>query len=461
MKKLPKIAIIGKPNAGKSSLINRLCSDNEAIVHEEPMITRDRKYYKTDWNGMYFNMLDTGGIDLESEEKLSKQIWRQSEAAIRESDIIIFLVDLKSPISPLDEEIADILRKSGKPLIFVGNKWDSQKSEYYTEEYLKLGFGYPVMVSAIHGLNITELLDEIIFKIRQLDLYKYRKSGIEETAINNIEGGAAEKSGHEMEENNEGIAGIAILGQPNSGKSTLFNKILKEERVIVDEAEGTTRDSIDSIVTINERQYRFIDTAGLKRDKVKEQDLEFYSKIRTLKTVEKSEICLILIDATKEITNQDQKIVRLCLEKGASVCIVFNKTDAVDNEKIESLVDYFNNMLEYIDFVPFLKISALKDVHFNELFEMIEYLLEERLKKISENKLMALFKEIENESAVYVKGKKFRIKFIRQIKISPPGFLIFSNMDVNKKTNIKRFIENNIRDKFGFTGTPLFFKFKH
>ena len=459
MKKLPKIAVVGKPNAGKSSLINRLCSNVEAIVHEEPMITRDRKYYKTEWDGIYFNVLDTGGIDLSSEAKLSKQIYLQSKAAIEESDIIVFVVDIKSPLSPLDEEIADILRKSSKPIIFAGNKWDNPQGEYFSGDYLKLGLGWPIVVSAIHGLNITELLDEIVKKIKDLGIKV--EPGDTEFPVD-TEGRNADEIFEEVEENEEdSISGISILGQPNCGKSTLFNKILNEERVIVDAVEGTTRDSIDSTVIVNEKHYRFIDTAGLKKNKLKEQDLEFYSKIRTYRSIEKSQICLVMIDSTKQITNQDQKIVELCLQKGCSVCIIFNKKDAVSAEKLESLINYLNNMLSYIDYLPFLTMSALKDANTDELFRMIDYLLEERQKKIPENKLMQLFKDIDNERAVYIKGKKFKIKFIRQIKTSPPGFLVFSNMEVKKKSNIIKFIENSMRDKFGFTGTPLFFKFKH
>ncbi|MBM3700607.1 MAG: GTP-binding protein [Actinobacteria bacterium] len=323
------------------------------------------------------------------------------------------------------------------------------------------------MVSAIHGLNITELLDEIVKKIKDLGIKvepedkEYFADKNYRNDDDNFEDFEESAGGNNIESEEDGISGIAILGQPNSGKSTLFNKILDEDRVIVDDVEGTTRDSIDSTVTVNGKHYRFIDTAGLKKNKLKEQDLEFYSKIRTYRSIEKSQICLLLIDSTKQITNQDQKIVELCLQKGCSVCIIFNKTDAVSGEKLESLINYLNTMLAYIDYLPFLTMSALKDKNTDELFRMIDYLLEERHKKITENKLMQLFKDIDNERAVYIKGKKFKIKFIRQIKTSPPGFLVFSNMEVKKKNNIIKFIENSIRDEFGFTGTPLFFKFKH
>ena len=443
MKKLPRISIVGKPNVGKSTLINRLCSNTEAIVHSEPMITRDRKQYKTDWAGISFYLIDTGGIDLKNEQKLSKQIYNQSIKAIEQSDIVLFVVDLKSPISALDEEIADILRKSAKPVIFAGNKWDDSRSEYFTEDYLSLGYGYPITVSAIHGLNIYELLDSIIENIKKL-------STMEEYT------GFSQLDQEELR-----IPSISILGRPNVGKSTLFNKIIREERVIVDDIEGTTRDSIDSIVTINKKHYRFIDTAGLKKDKIREENLEFYSKLRTLKSIEKSDICLVLIDSKNGITIQDHKIIATCVEKGASVCVLFNKTDLLDSDELEKLIELFNMDFEYIKYIPFLKISALISINLNKIIALVDRILEERGKKIPDNKIMELFKKIETKDAIYLKGKKFKIKFIKQFKQSPPGFIVFSNMDISRKTNIKRYIESNIRKNFGFIATPIFFKYKY
>jgi len=437
---LPVIAVIGRPNVGKSTLINRICVNQEAIVHSEPMITRDRKYNRTDWDGVEFFILDTGGIDMFSEEKLAPEISKQSKKAIEEADIVIFVVDIRDPISPLDEDIADMLRKSGKPVIFTGNKWDSERASYYTEDYLKFGFGYPVSISAIHGLNISELLDDIIKKIRSLPAYD-------------------DISVQDDEEESE-IPHISILGQPNVGKSTLFNTLIKEDRVIVDEVAGTTRDSIDSLVEHDGKTYKFVDTAGLKKDKIREEDLEFYSKIRTLKSIERSDVCLLLIDSSREITNQDEKILMTCLEKGASVCAVFNKIDILDDDELNAKVEDFVDRTDYLRFIPYIKISALKDMGIKRIFKIIEELLDERNKKIPDNKLNTLFKELGASSSLNVKGKKFKIKFIRQIRISPPGFLVFSNMDISKKSNIKRYIESNLREKFGFKGTPIFLKFK-
>ncbi len=247
MENLPKVAIIGRPNIGKSTLINRICKSREAIVHQQPMITRDRKYYLSDWNGKDFYLLDTGGIDLKSTKRLSLEIFIQAKKAIDEADVIIFMVDIAEPLSVMDREIALILRKSEKEIIFVGNKWDDPGRVFYTEDYLEFGFGYPLKISAVHGKNIGDLLDLIAEKL----------------PANNPNG------------NNDPdkLPVISILGRPNVGKSTLFNTFIREERAIVDDIEGTTRDSIDSIVTIREKSYKFIDTAGLKKHKKNMDDL--------------------------------------------------------------------------------------------------------------------------------------------------------------------------------------------
>jgi len=437
IKNIPKIAIVGRPNVGKSTLINRICGRVEAIVHHEPMITRDRKYYKSDWNGKIFYLLDTGGIDLKSKHRMDARVFLQTKKAIDESDIIIFLIDLREPVSPLDEEIAAMLRKTDKDIIFAGNKFDSEKGDYYTEDYLKFGLGYPIKISAMHGLNTGDLLDEVV------SMFKEDSAGI-----------------NEYEEKK--IPGICILGKPNAGKSTLFNSIIKEERAIVDEVEGTTRDSIDVILSMGDKNYKFIDTAGLKKSKIKEEDLEFYSKLRTIRSIENSDICLVVIDCTGEITLQDVKIVEICIKKGASICIIFNKIDLVDKDTVYHITKTLNDKLRFANYIPSLDVSALTKKGIENIIDMIDELVMERRKKINESDLNRFFKELDQKKGgIYFKGIKFKIKFIRQLKASPPYFLVFSNMDAGKRVNVKRYIENNIREKFGFTGTPMYFKFKY
>ncbi len=436
MENLPKVAIIGRPNIGKSTLINRICKTREAIVHQQPMITRDRKYYLSDWNGKDFYLLDTGGIDIKSTKRLSLEIFIQAKKAIDEADVIIFMVDIAEPLSVMDREIAQILRISEKEIIFVGNKWDDPGRVFYTEDYLEFGFGYPLKISAVHGKNIGDLLDLIAEKL----------------PVNNPKG------------NNDPdkLPVISILGRPNVGKSTLFNTFIREERAIVDDIEGTTRDSIDSIVTIREKSYKFIDTAGLKRTKKNMDDLEYYSKLRTERAASESDIALILIDSTKlNITKQDIKIVEMCMDKGISICIVFSKIDLVDSETLDALIKDLDYSLRFAHFIPFLKISAITKKGLGSLIKMIDTLMVERAKKIPDKKITELFKSLTLKKGIYIKGKQFKVKFARQIRTSPPSFLIFSNLDATKKINIRKYVENSIREEFDFTGAPIFLKFKY
>ncbi len=436
MENLPKVAIIGRPNIGKSTLINRICKTREAIVHQQPMITRDRKYYLSDWNGKDFYLLDTGGIDIKSTKRLSLEIFIQAKKAIDEADVIIFMVDIAEPLSVMDREIAQILRISEKEIIFVGNKWDDPGRVFYTEDYLEFGFGYPLKISAVHGKNIGDLLDLIAEKL----------------PVNNPKG------------NNDPdkLPVISILGRPNVGKSTLFNTFIREERAIVDDIEGTTRDSIDSIVTIREKSYKFIDTAGLKKTKKNMDDLEYYSKLRTERAASESDIALILIDSTKlNITKQDIKIVEMCMDKGISICIVFSKIDLVDSETLDALIKDLDYSLRFAHFIPFLKISAITKKGLGSLIKMIDTLMVERAKKIPDKKITELFKSLTLKKGIYIKGKQFKVKFARQIRTSPPSFLIFSNLDATKKINIRKYVENSIREEFDFTGAPIFLKFKY
>jgi GTPase len=436
MGNIPKIAVIGRPNIGKSTLVNRVCQTREAIVHKQPMITRDRKSYLTDWNGRKFYMLDTGGIDDGIGKKLNLQIAIQAKKAIDEADLVIFMVDLSQPVSPLDREITDLLRRSEKKIIFAGNKWDDPGKGLFLEDYLELGFGYPFKISALHGRNIGDLLDMVVEEMPG-------------------------ETGEQPPEDDK-VPVISILGKPNVGKSTLFNTFLREERAIVDEVEGTTRDSIDSMVKIGKSSYRFIDTAGLRKKKRKMEDLEYYSTLRTERAAENSDIALILIDSSYgEITRQDLKIVEMCIDKGVSACIVFSKYDLIDLEQLDSLIKDLDRELRFADYIPFLKISSKTKKGLGSLIKMIDGLMEQRSKKIKDNSLTEVLKKACREKEVFSKGRQFKVKFARQTGTSPPSFLVFSNMDTSGKTNIKRFVENIIRKNFDFTGSPLFIKFKH
>ncbi|MCL6088064.1 MAG: ribosome biogenesis GTPase Der [Actinobacteria bacterium] len=433
---LTVVTVVGKPNIGKSTLINRICVSKDAIVHEEPMITRDRKYYKAEWNGKNFYILDTGGIDFKPDNKLSLKILLQSKKAIDEADIIIFLVNLREPLSGLDQDISAMLRKIHKQIIFAGNKWDTEKGSYFTEDYLGLGLGYPVKISAMHGIGIGDLLDEVVQNL-------------------------SFKSEENKEINEEDIADITILGKPNAGKSTLFNTLINEERVIVDEKEGTTRDTIDSILEFKDKKYRFIDTAGLKKDKVVEEDLEYYSKLRTVRAIKKSDVALVLVDSTNEISRQDINIVDTCLKSGTSVIVIFSKIDIASREEIENNIKQLEKKLSFAEYIPFLKVSAVTKKGIAGIFKYLELVLAERRKTVNENKLMAVFSKKDQSSFIYSDGKKYKLKFIRQAGSNPPYFIVFSNMDISKKTNIKNFIQKTLRENYDFTGTPIAFKYKY
>ncbi|HAX18102.1 MAG TPA: hypothetical protein DCY00_05865, partial [Actinobacteria bacterium] len=285
-------------------------------------------------------------------------------------------------------------------------------------------------------INIGDLLDEIT---ENLDYEEINNNLVRESVVPDI----------------------AILGQPNSGKSTLFNALIKEERVIVNEIEGTTRDTIDSILTHKGNNYRFIDTAGLKRDKVVEEDLEYYSKLRTLRIIKEAQIGLVLIDSTLKVTRQDINIINTCLKNGTSVIVIFTKTDISDKETINKIMEELYRKLYFADYIPFLNISALKNKGIENIFKYIDILLQERKKIIPENKLMNIFKQKESSSYIYVSGKKYKLKFIKQIGTNPPFFLVFSNMDISSKTNIKNYIEKTLRENFEFNGTPIMLKFKY
>ncbi len=436
MEKLPRIAIVGKPNVGKSTLVNRICQTREAIVHEQPKITRDRKYYLTEWNRKSFYLLDTGGADPKSKNKLDLQILIQTKKAIDESNPVIFMIDLTQTVSSLDSDISEILHKTGKKIIFVGNKCDHKNDNLHTEDYLELGFGYPIKISAQHGINIGDLLDYIIENI-----------GDQKPSPENY--------------SDKNIPVVSILGRPNSGKSTLFNTFIREERAIVDEVEGTTRDSIDSIVKIDNKYYRFIDTAGLKKTKLKSGNLDFYSNLRAERAAGSSDLALVLIDSSSgQVTRQDIKIIDMCIKKGTGICTVFSKYDLIDEEKLKKLIKELDYSLKFASYIPFLKISSKTKKGFGSILKIINKIINERTKIISDNELTDYLKNISTRNAVFIKGRQFKIKFARQISTSPPSFLIFSNMDGSRHVNIKKYVENSIRKEFGFMGNPIFLKFK-
>ncbi len=430
MNEKPTVALVGRPNVGKSALFNRITGKRISIVEETPGVTRDRVYGEGEWQGIKFNLIDTGGITSD-EDELLKHVLAQAEIAISEADVVVFVVDGQSGITTADEEVAHELRKSDKPVILAVNK--SEHDIYGAGiEFYRLGFGKIVAVSALHGTNTGELLDQIARSLPELPSYP----------------------DHYKEE----IAKIAVVGRPNVGKSSLINKILRQERLIVSDIPGTTRDAIDTLVTNKDKRYLFIDTAGLRKKSSVKYKLEHFSVLRSIKSIERSDVALLLIDACDHILDQDKKIASMVLEQGKGLIILINKWDAI--EKDQKTADNFKEMMHdeipNLNFAPVLFVSAKTGKGLDKIFPMIDRVKAEHQKRIPTADLNRVI-----ESAVtynpppFIKGKKLKIYYITQVKTCPPTFVLFINDSRLIKNSYKRYLENQLRRIFVFEGTPL------
>lgn len=426
---LPLVAIIGRPNVGKSTLLNRLIKKREAVVHDIPGVTRDRIYADCDWRGREFLLVDTGGIVLDKKDELTSSIRKQAEVAIKEADLILFVVDVKTGITSEDEEIASLLRSFGKKTILVTNKVENLHDETVAFEFLNLGLGEPVMVSALHGIGTGELLDKIV-------------ENLPETKSN---------------ENIEVEASITIVGRPNVGKSSTLNRILGEERSVVSEIPGTTRDAVDSYYQFNGKTYRLIDTAGIKKKSEKEEPLFFYSFLRALRAIERSDVSLFLIDASEGVTKQDQKIAELIEQKGNACIILLNKWDLVDSqEKRNKIYSSMERKLYFLNYAPFLHISAKTGRNINKIFKNVEQVLSEYRKRIKTSELNKWMEDLKQEGYTVVSGaKRLKVYYCVQTDIEPPEFVFFVNDRSLVRKNYKKFLENRLRKSFGFIGTPI------
>ncbi|MBI4744498.1 MAG: ribosome biogenesis GTPase Der [Actinobacteria bacterium] len=427
---LPLVAIVGRPNVGKSTLLNRLISSQFAIVDSVAGITRDRNYVKSDWNGKFFTIVDTGGLDFTEDAEITKQITKQAMLAVEEADLILFVVDNKSGLLDTDKEIANILRKSGKITLLVVNKVDSQKESLEKYSFFQLGIGEPIEISALHGQGIGELLDQITSLLPEIPPV------IEE----------------------EDFYKIAIIGGPNAGKSSLFNKLLGEERAIVSAVPGTTRDAIDTIIEKNNKKYCFIDTAGFKKKSKTESGVEYYSMIRTLKAIDRCHIAILVIDATTGVTSKDQKIADYAESRGCASLIAINKWDLIEKETstAKEYIEKTKRDLRFLDYSPVITISALTGQRVNRLFPVIDNIAEEYFKKISTNELNKLVKDLKAAGYTISKGRlKLKISYAAQIKTAPPAFLFFVNHPQLVNSTYKNYLKNRIREAFDFTGCPL------
>ena len=430
------VAIVGRPNVGKSSLFNYIVGRRISIVEDTPGVTRDRIYADAEWRGRKFSLVDTGGIEPASEEVIPAQMRRQAEMAVELASVIVFMVDAKEGMTAADSEIASMLMKSGKPLVLCVNKVDNigePPPEIY--EFYALGIGDPVTVSATHGLGIGDLLDAIFENL----------------------------PGETEEESDEEVIKVAVVGKPNAGKSSLINKILREDRVIVSDIAGTTRDAVDTYATIGDRRFCFVDTAGMrKRGKITE-NIERYSIVRALDAVDRCNVCVIVIDAVDGVTEQDTKIAGYANEKGKGIIIAVNKWDLItkDTGTLEAYKLDVLNGFNFIMFAPVLFISALTGQRIRSLFDTIVEVNAENRKRIS----TGMLNDVLNESVAIVqppsdKGKRLKIYYMTQVAVAPPTFCIFCNSEKLFHFSYLRYIENRLRKNFGFTGTPLVFKIR-
>ena len=429
----PIVAIVGRPNVGKSTLFNVIAGDTISIVKDTPGVTRDRIYADCSWLDMNFTLIDTGGIEPDTRDIILSQMREQAEIAISTADVIIFIVDVRQGLVDSDAKVADMLRKSRKPVVLAVNKVDSMaKFGNDVYEFYNLGIGEPVPVSAASRLGIGDLLDEVV---KHFD-------------------------GEKIEEEEDDRPRIAVVGKPNVGKSSIINKLLGENRVIVSDIAGTTRDAVDTEIVYNGMPYVFIDTAGLRRKSKIKEELERYSIIRTVTAVERADIVIVVIDATEGVTEQDAKIAGIAHERGKGVIVAVNKWDAIEKTD-KTIYEYTNKIKETLSFMPYAEyifISAATGQRLPKLFELIDAVRQNQNLRVATGVLNEIMTEaVAMQQPPSDKGKRLKIYYMTQVAVKPPTFVVFVNDKELMHFSYTRYLENQIRNSFGFKGTSLKF----
>ena len=428
----PIVAIVGRPNVGKSTLFNVLAGDKIAIVKDTPGVTRDRIYADVTWLDKNFTLIDTGGIEPESKDIILSQMRDQAQIAIDTADVIIFLVDVKQGLVDSDAKVADMLRRSKKPVVLVVNKVDSfEKYMADVYEFYNLGIGEPFAISSVNKLGLGDMLDEVSKYFPDYD---------------------------ETEE--EELPKVAIVGKPNVGKSSLINKLLGEDRLIVSNIAGTTRDAVDTKVTFKDKEYVLIDTAGVRRKNKIHDDLEHYMIVRTVGAVERADVVVLVIDATEGVTEQDAKIAGIAHDRGKAVIVAVNKWDALekDDKTIYRFTEKVRDTLSFMQYAEIIFISALTGQRLPKLFETIDAVYENHAMRVATGVLNEIMSEaVAMQQPPNDKGKILRLYYITQVGVKPPTFVIFVNDKELMHFSYTRYIENQIRKTFGFVGTPLKF----
>ena len=429
----PILAVVGRPNVGKSTLFNALAGEMISIVKDTPGITRDRIYADITWLDKNFTLIDTGGIEPDSKDVILSQMREQAQIAIDTADVILFLVDVKQGLVDSDAKVADMLRRSRKPVILVVNKVDDF-NKYMPDvyEFYNLGIGEPIPISAANRLGIGDMLDVVV------DMIDWSNT----------------------EEEEDERPRIAIVGKPNVGKSSLINKLLGEDRVIVSDIAGTTRDAVDTEIVHNGKEYVFIDTAGMRRKKKVKEELEHYMIVRTVSAVKRADVVIIMIDAVEGVTEQDAKIAGIAHEEGKGVIIAVNKWDAVekDDKTIYKFTNKVRDTLAYMQYAEMIFISAKTGQRLPKLYDMIDAVIENHSMRVQTGVLNEIMTEaVALQQPPSDKGKRLKLYYITQVSVKPPTFVIFVNDKELMHFSYTRYIENRIRDAFGFRGTPLRF----
>lgn len=433
----PIVAIIGRPNVGKSTLYNRIIRRRDAIVNDQPGVTRDRKYAEADWNGVHFILIDTGGYLPDTEDRIHQAVLKQVTYAIAEADIIAFIADVTTGITSIDSQIARILNRSNKQIILAVNKVDNEIRELDIGEFYKLGLGEPVPISAISGRSIGDFLDKVV------ELFP--------------------DSPTQFEGSEEAEIKIAVVGKPNVGKSSFVNAILGQEKLIVTDIPGTTRDSIDTLFKYYGKKFLLIDTAGLrKRSRVKES-VEYFSTIRSFSSIQRCDVAVIIIDAQEGITDQDKKVIEEAVQFKKGIILALNKWDLIEKDT-QTAAEYerqIKDSIPYLKYLPIIFISALTHKRVFKVIEIASSIFQERKKKIKTSELNNFFEPIiKNTPPAAISGKEIKIKYITQVKSKPPVFAFFCNHPKLIKTNYRSFLESKLRERFGFFGIPLTLVFR-
>lgn len=428
----PIVAIVGRPNVGKSTLFNIFANSRISIVEDTPGVTRDRLYATAEWLDHEFMMVDTGGIEIMNADAIAVSIRQQAQIAIKEADVILFVCDARAGITTEDADVARLLRQSKKPIVLAVNKADSPKQEMNTFEFYNLGIGDPIAVSASNHLGLGDLLDAVVAKF-------------------------PDDKVHGVDDDEDEIK-VALIGRPNVGKSSIFNALVGEERSIVSDVAGTTRDAIDTPVVRNGQKYLFIDTAGMRRKAKVDEPIEKYSVMRSLRAVDRSDVVLMVFDAVEGVTEQDKRIVGYAHEAGKAVILVVNKWDLYEKDNSSTLryTETLRKELVFLQYAPVVFVSAVTKQRIHRLPEVISYVAEQNAMRISTSILNQVI-----EDAVAInpppteKGKRLKIMYVTQVKIKPPTFVIFVNEPEIMHFSYQRYLENKLREAFGFEGTPI------